>query len=93
MFKLPSEWTTTKRHLIRVFKTILNEYIFQLNTFFVFFKFETVLKPGNEKYFHHWLLYECEKRYETQVILYGQPKPGACFPQYGNCFRLENFHP
>ena len=45
-------------------------------------KFETLFSNGTEKNFHHWLLYECDKRYEFFLRNNTEPAPGPCFPQY-----------
>ena len=50
---------------------------------FKIIKFETLYSTGTEKNYHHWLFYECDKRYETIYLKNNtDPKPGACFPQY-----------
>ena len=40
-----------------------------------------LITPGNEKYVHHSVMYECAPEYES-IFLRGfkAPSPGNCFP-------------
>jgi hypothetical protein len=43
-------------------------------------KYETLLTPGNQKFIHHWILYECTPQFETEYLKNNSvPEPGVCF--------------
>ncbi len=68
-------------------KDILLEFVFYV-FFFVrreilylyLIKYETLYTPENLKYLHHWVMYECDKKYETEFLKNNtEPTPGACY--------------
>lgn len=41
---------------------------------------ETIIQPGNEKNFHHWIIYQCDMSYDNVYLQNSaSPFPGHCF--------------
>lgn len=82
MFKIPSDWLTTKRHLVRVIniKTIFKCHQ-HLNLICILSpaKTETLMNKQSLPYNHHWLMYECPPDFEdTYLANNTEPEPHKC---------------
>jgi hypothetical protein len=39
-----------------------------------------LVQPGNDKYVHHWLVYQCSHQFESEYLVNNPfPQPGHCF--------------
>ena len=48
----------------------------------LFFKYETIFAKPTLKYLHHWVMYECNKEFETNFLKTNtMPTPGPCFKE------------
>ena len=64
--------------------TILKHRFFDLiNLCIYFFQFETLLPDSKQDFMHHWLMYECDHRFEDLYLKNNtKPKAGPCYPNF-----------
>ena len=59
--------------------------LYSLGTFFIYSKYETIYAKETLKYLHHWVVYECNKQYETEFLKNNtEPAPGPCAKEEAN---------
>ena len=79
---MPTQWAKEKRHLIRVILISLKLFFNIFRQLFYLFKYETLHAQATLKYLHHWVMYECNNKFEPDFLkINGVPTPGPCFQE------------